>query len=203
MAYKLFSLSEEGGIIINKLVILAIPSFKKLLQRDRSHNKVESFKELAYIYHVTDYFSSPNKNGYSPKETKKYAIMKSGLDADYREDDVVKQCIKDYQDEQQNIAYDTIQELLQTFRLTRGLVSKIRMSLEMQLVQPEVTIDVANDILSKIGFIIDASKKIPVITKDLKKAVTELELEKEDLDADTIRGTKELVPMSADPRRDF
>jgi len=190
-------------IIINRPVILTFPSFKKILTRDKDQRKVKAFRELAYVYHRADAHSLPNRSGYDAKESHTYAVSKSGLSEDFKPDIPIINAIRDYKDEEGNVAKDNIIELLKTFRYIGTVVKKVRKTLESMLDVPALSHDSAVQVLNLIKLLIAEAKEIPVITRELKKAITELEIDSGDHDVAKIRGTDEEVPGSADPNTDY
>lgn len=194
---------KAGMITINRSVILTFPSFKKILTRDKDQRKTKAFKEFAYIYHMADGHSLPNRSGYDPKESHTYAVAKSGLDKGFKPDIPIVNAIRDYKDEEGNVAKDNIIELLKTFRFIGVVVKKVRKTLEAMLDVPALSHDTAVQILNLIKLLIAEAKEIPVITRELKKAITELEIDSGVHDVAKIRGTDEEVPGSADPSTDY
>ena len=200
MAYELFKLSDDGEIVINKIAILTIPAFKKILRRDESRSKTQAFKEFAYIYHIADSQSVPNKNGQTDKEAHAYASNMAGL-GDYKADAVVIEAVRIYEIEDHSEAKDTIMELLRIYAFTKKIFVKVRQSIELSLIEDELSTDKTNELLGKISTVIDYGNKIPQLTKDLQKAIRDLEIEDDNINLEILRGTDEVVPSSADPKR--
>lgn len=199
---KIFTI-KEGDIVIHREVILTFPNFKKILTRDKDRFKKKAFKEFCYIYHRADSHSQPNRAGYNKEEAHEYAVDKSGLDKSYRPDILVSKAIGDYRGEQGSVARDTIIELLKTFRFYKDVIVKVRATLESMLKVDKLSHDAAVDILNLIKLAIAEGKEIPIIAKELRKAITELEIDEGQHDVELVRGTEEAVPMSADPDRDY
>ncbi len=198
---KLFTL-VNGDIVINKIELLTLLPFKKILKRDKDRFKRDAFNELCYIYHVADPKSIPNTKGYSDKERHKYSIIKSNLSLDWKPDSIVLEAIALYKEEHSSIAKDTITELLKTFRFTNKVIIKVRSSIEELLQGDKLTKEQATEVLSLIETTIKLGRDIPKLTRELNTAVNEL-YEDDNDDVVLLRGSKEPVPISADPNTDF
>lgn len=199
---KIFTI-KDGDVIIHREIILTIPSFKKILTRDKDRFKKKAFKEFCYIYHRADHHSLPNRAGYTKEEAHTYAVDKSGLDKGFRPDIQVNIAIKDYRDEQGSAGRDAIVELLKTFRYYKVAITKVRNTLQSILDKDKLSYDEAVNVLNLIKLSIVEGKEIPILIRDLRKAVTELEVDEGAHDVDLIRGTESTVPMSADPAQDY
>jgi len=199
---KIFTL-KDGDVIIHREIILTFPTFKKVLTRDKDRYKKKAFKEFCYIYHRADSHSMPNRGGFNKKEAHEYGVDKSGLPADYTPDMLVMKAIEDYREEQSNVARDTILELLKTFRFYKDVIRKVRATLESMLEVPKLSHDAAVDVLNLIKLAIAEGKEVPIIARELRKAITELEIDEGQHDVELVRGTEAAVPMSADPSKDF
>ncbi len=199
---KLFSI-KDGDIVIHREVVLTFPTFKKILSRDKDRNKKQAFKEFCYIYHRSDGHSLPNRAGYTKDEAHTYAVDKSGLPDNFRPDMLVAKAMEDYRDEQTSVARDTIIELLKTFRYYKDVIKKVRATLEGMLKVDKLSYDAAIDILNLIKLAIAEGKEVPIIARELRKAITELEIDEGQHDVEFIRGTESAVPMSADPDKDY
>ncbi len=209
MSYKLFKL-VDSDIVINKIEILTIPTFKEILRRDKGsvgdkdgRRKLQAFKEFAYIYQIADFTSKPNKDGSTTKEKHEYAISKSGLPVDYKPDVLVKSAIKIYKDKDSNSARNAIKELLKTFNLTINIFKSIRKGIENNIGKEDMTVDQVKQALDLNQIIIEQGEKIPILIRTLQNAV--IELEQSDLKDQKalIRGSKIPVPDSARPEVDF
>ena len=199
---KIFTI-KDADIVIHREVILTFPNFKNILTRDKDRHKKKAFKEFCYIYHRADSHSLPNRAGYNKDEAHAYAVEKSGLDEKYRPDMLVMKAIEDYKEEQTSVARDTIIELLKTFRFYKDVISKVRATLEAMLQVDKLSHDAAVDVLNLIKLAIAEGKEVPIIARELRKAITELEIDEGQHDVDLIRGTDTAVPMSANPDTDF
>ena len=203
---KLFTI-VNGDIVINKVELLTIPEFKTILKRTK-HNETPAkkrdrvFSELAYIYHIADSKSLPNTKGYDLKEANFYAIEKAGLDKDWKPDEVILEAIEIYKEENSSIAKDTINELLKTFRFTNKVIIKVRVSIEEILDTEKLSKEQAAEVLGLIETSIKFGRDIPKLSRELNGAINEL-FEDENDDVVLLRGSKEPVPMSADPDTDF
>ena len=207
MSYKLFTI-HEGNIVINKVEILTIPTFKHILRRDKGsegdsdgRKKYWAFKEFAYIYHIADYKSVPNRNGYNYTKARDYAIKKAGLPLDYKPDATVQQAIKDYIDEQRSLPRETMLELIKTYGFLNKVFKKVRKNVEDKLVGDSLTSEQTREILELVNLMIEQGKQLPELTSKLNKAIKQLELAEDKDSKPLLRGTDENVPDSADPNR--
>ncbi len=202
---KLFTI-VNGDIVINKIELLAIPTFKYLLSRDKGigkdHFKKQAFNELLYIYYIADKKSLPNTKGYNDKDTADYAIHICNFGVGWKPDDVIIKAIDIYIKEQSTISTDTINELVKTFRFTGSVIKKVRASIEDLLNTEKLTKEQASEVLGLIEIIIKFGKDIPQLTRDLNTAISEL-YKDDDADIELLRGSKEPIPMSANPDTDF
>lgn len=207
MSYSLFVI-KNGDLVINKVEVLTIPSFTKILRRDKGSKgdsngakKLIAFKEFAYIFHVADIKSTPNRNGYDASKAHAYAIEKVGLEPDWKPDDVVEEAINDYKDEQENIATGTIIELLKIYSLKPLIYKKVRRSLEILINKDTLTVEEADAAFGLLDSLIKQGSTMLDITAKLTKSIKELELMDEQEQREKLRGTEEFVPNSADPDR--
>jgi len=208
MALKLFTFDRNGDVVINRPEVVIVDSLNTILRRDKGsigdadgRKKQQAFKEFKYIYHIADVLSVPNKNGYSVKEAREYAKRECGFSNTWEEDDIIRQAIKDYRTAQNDISTDVVSELFKTFRLTKQIISKVRRSIENALNTDTMSSDVASELLSQIEVAIKYGRDIPKITKELNKAMTEVQQQLEN--ADLMRGSKVRVPDSANPDKSF
>lgn len=198
---KLFKIIN-GDIEINKTELLISIPFRTIIRRDTHRNKYKAFNELCYIYYIADLKSLPNLKGYTKTETHVYALEKSGLDINWKPDKVVLDAIELYKDTQSNLSKSTINELLKTFRFIDKVIRKVRVSIEELLVNDKLTKDQALEVIGLIETVIKLGKDVPMLSKELNIAVSEL-YEEEETDVDLMRGTKERVPNSANPDSDY
>ena len=204
MSIKLFTFDKDVNLVVNKEEILTYPTFNIILRRDKGSKgdtqarlKLQAFKEFAYIYHMSDVMSKPNRSGYDSKEKIEYSTKAAGLDKDWIADDIINEAIVIYQEEQANISNDVIAELLKTFRLTKKVMIRVRESLELKLKNQAFNNDVAREVLSLIETTIRYGRDIPELSKELNKALTEIQFNADNLDL--MRGNKLPVPDSANP----
>lgn len=209
MAIKLFTL-KDGDIVINKIEILTIPTFRKILTRDKGskgdadgRKKLFAFKEFAYIYHMADYKSTPNSAAYSRSKAHKYALTVTGLPDNYKPDSVVLKAIEYYKKEQFSLPRQTINNLTRAYGMVNNIVDKLTNTLQKWIDKDELTVDEAKSVLNTIELLIEQGNKLPSLTQKLNLAVRELErLEEKEL-RDKVKGTDEYVPNSADPNKRY
>ena len=208
MAIKIFTFDKSGNISINRVEVALHDCFNKILRRDRGtggdsqgKKKQQAFKELTYIYQIADVLSIPNRHGYSDKEREVYAKEIAGLEPTWKPDNTMLEAIDVYRDEQKDISHDVILELLRTFRLTKTVLSKVRQNIEKKLLTDAMNNDVANELLGLVNTSIKYGRDIPILTKELNKALTEIQSTIES--GDLMRGSKVEVPDSAIPGQDY
>lgn len=210
MAYKLF-IFKDGDIVINKVEILTIPSFTTILRRDKGsvgdndgRKKLMAFKEFAYIYHVADVNSKPNKAGLNRADARQYAREKADLPEDWKEDSVVKQAIRDYIDESDSLPRRTILELIKTYAFILKAIPKVRRRIEGIIdANEQLTPDQAAEILNATKVLLELGKDIPVQTNKLMSAINDLEKMDEKAKLKLLKGSKEAVPDSAMPDKSW
>lgn len=202
MGYNLFTFTD-GEITINKIEILTVPSFKKILYRDKDRTKKTAFKEFAYIYHMADPRSKANTDGMTDKAAHKYAISMVGLESTFLPDMEIREAVKVYYKECVDPATEAIQELIRTYNFTTSIFKKVRRSIEDILNTTKLTKEQTIELMGLITTLIQQGKDIPALTKDLRAAIVELEQSERDNNSDRMRGTGETIPSSADPDRDY
>ena len=204
---KLFTI-QDGEIVINRIEILTVPELKEILRRSKKcegdsdgRKKLMAFKEFAYMYHMGDPKSKPNRDGMGNKQAHNYAVDKSGLDDNYKPDDLVKVAINIYKIECSNKATDTINELMRSYAFIGTVVKKVRVSIEELLDVDKLNKDQATELLGLINMLIEQSKTIPKVTRDLKEAINQLENDSSAIVIEKQGGGS--IPSSADPSLDF
>jgi hypothetical protein len=202
MSLKLFTVND-GNIVINKIEVLAIESFRLLINKYKS-DKTLAFKELAYIWYVYDYDSPLNRQGRSVKDASKLAIEKVGLPIGWKPDDITNKAIKDYVDLNNNIAKDLVNEILKIFSNYAKIIKKVGKTIDTLLDNDAaLTKTQASELIELSSSIISISKQVPQEVKNLKEALAELNKDIDKENYDTLRGSTEVVPDSADPDRDW
>ena len=204
---KIFKVDESGQLAVNTPELLTVNSFRGIIKRDKAattSTKLLAFKELAYVWWMSDYDSPVVKQGKSTKDGHKFAVVKIGLDADWVADDLVKQAITDYKECQYSVPKEVISELIKAFKNYGTIVNKIRKSLDT-LVATNDTLsrDKAKEALELTSLLIDISKSIPREIKNLKEAMTDLDKEERYDNAERLRGSDDVIPDSANPSSDW
>ena len=209
MVIKLF-LFKDGNLVINKTEILTVPEFRTILTRDRGsvgdhdgRKKKQAFKEFSYIYHMADVNSTNIRNGISGQKAVDNAKSWSGLDTDYRADEVVNKAIAKYKELQYSLPRETIYELVKTYGVINTVIKGIRKNIEELATKDKLTVDQANDALNMINTLITQGENLPKLTTKLVTAIGQLERLEEKENRELIRGTNDLVPASADPDRRY
>jgi hypothetical protein len=202
MSVKLFTISD-GNIVINKIEVLAIESFRALLNKYKA-DKALAFKEFAYIWYVYDYDSPFNKQGKSLKDSSKLSIEKVGLPVGWKPDDITKAAIKDYVELNNNIAKELVDEILKIFSNYAKIIKKVGKTIDGLLDNDAaLTKTQATELIDLSSSIISISKQVPQEVKNLKEALAELNKDIDKENYDTLRGSDQIIPDSADPDRDW
>jgi len=207
MSYKLFSL-KEGDIIINKLEILTVPTFTTILRRDKGSDgdstgrkKLQAFKEFAYIYHMGDVKSLPNRNGYTSKAAVAYSKDAAGLSVDWVADSVIKDAIRIYRKEQDSLPRRTILDLLRTYNVIGKVTGKLRLAIESAADEDSISVEKAAELFKTIALLIEQGDELPKLTAKLTSAISQLEQIEEKSNREIKRGSESFVPDSAYPDR--
>lgn len=98
---KLFDLDVNNKVTIHPEALL-IQSFKVLWDRDKTKDKKEALKELAYVYFLTDFKSPYDK--YDKDEKAHQINMEVMGKHDYKPDDKILDAIRTYKDLQQTFS---------------------------------------------------------------------------------------------------
>ena len=208
MSYKLFTI-VDGEIVINKVEILTIPCFTTILRRDKGsvgdstgRHKLQAFKEFAYIYHMADIKSLPNRSGYKYKQANEYAKEKAGLPIKWKADKPVNEAVVAYMEDQNSLPKTTILNLISTYAIINTVVSKLRKAIEKAAEEEVITVDKATELFKTISLLIEQGDELPKLTAKLISAISQLELADDKENRELLRGPgEELVPSSADPNR--
>jgi hypothetical protein len=204
----LFRFDEEGNVIIDRVEVFTVDSFKSILFRDKnsgtSGGKAIAFKELAYVWFMGDYASPIYTKGLTGAEAHSFACNIIGMPKDWMPDDLVKKAISDFKKLNSNAFSDVIADLIATFRYYGKIVNKVKKSIENQLEDKAVlTKDQAGELVSLMQVVLSISKTVPTEIKSLNETVKELREEKVIKQVDLLRGTEDAVPDSAEPLRDY
>lgn len=98
---ELFSIDENGLLIINRIEARQIKEFKEILSNDKGsegdydgRRKYQAFKEFLYIYHM----ASPKSiyRDLPDKARKTRAILEAGLGKDWKESQLIKDAVQEY-----------------------------------------------------------------------------------------------------------
>lgn len=109
-----FELTDKG-IKIKDESIMLVSCFNDLYKRDTTTDKAVVFKELHYIWQMSDVRSSSLKRGLKGKALVKDATSKAKLDTTWKADDLVNECVLYYREDRSNIVIVTYENLLATF----------------------------------------------------------------------------------------
>lgn len=156
----------------------ALKCFKKLVDRDRTKEKINAMKELAYIYFVYDPRSDFQ---YEVEETARQIKVKEqiGLDLKWKPDTLVLDAIETYK----LLTITTSSLLLQD---TRAMIENLRKEL------PTLSIKERDDkgkLVYNIAQIMSAAKQVPALAKEIAEAERSVLKEIEDLTE--MRGAKQ------------
>ncbi len=92
---------NKGDIEVSP-VLLSMPLFKKIYDRDKSKDKNKAHKEFAYIYFMCDYKS--DFNDILDLEIKEKEIINALFDGKYQADDLVKEGMEFYKKRQETLS---------------------------------------------------------------------------------------------------
>lgn len=205
MAHKLFSF-KDGDIVINKIEILTIPVYTTILRRDKGsvgdssgRKKLQAFKEFAYIYHMADVNSLPNRNGYRMSKAISYSKDKAGLPKEWVADDVINKAIKVYKAEQDSLPRRTILDLLKTYGVIATVTGKLRLAIEEAADDDTISVDKAAELFKTISLLIEQGDQLPKLTAKLTSAISQLEQIEDKKNREIMRGSESFVPDSAYP----
>lgn len=88
----MFNYNDKDEIIPDPMLML-VPEFRRIWDRDKTKNKEKAKREFAYIYFICDYKSEYNTFGLEKEESIAKDIMK---DKKYVPDDIVIEAIEKY-----------------------------------------------------------------------------------------------------------
>jgi hypothetical protein len=100
---ELFSIDENGLLIINRIEARQIKEFKEILSNDKGsegdydgRRKYHAFKEFMYVYHM----ASPKSiyRDLPDKKRKTRALLETGLGKDWKETQLIKDAIQSYKE---------------------------------------------------------------------------------------------------------
>jgi len=109
-----FELTDKGLIIKDESIML-VECFNEVYKRDQSPNKEQAFKELHYVWQMSDIRSNSLKKGLKGRELVRDAIKAVKLPADYKADHWVAECVKYYREDRSNIVVTSYMNLLTAF----------------------------------------------------------------------------------------
>lgn len=201
MSVKIFKF-DDGTLTVNTIELLGIDSFRSVIKANKGA-KEHTFKELMYVWLMSDNDSPVQALGKSGKEAIDFAKDKAGLNKDWKPSTDIEKAIEDYKDMNSDVAKEVISELLKIFNYYGKVVIKVRNHLETALNVPALNKTQAEEIISMLKSVIAVSKDIPTEIKNLNIALAELKNAENKVDRDLLRGTDDVVPDSADPSRDW
>ena len=184
---------EENHKIIIAPEIKLIPQIADLISRDKGKDKRESFKELSYVYFVTDY-KSPYYI-YPRDERRQRVKIELGFDPDWNPDQLLESVIFKYDEMQKTPSISTLVAIRESLMTSTKVIEALRTRIEDRLIKfntPSETED-APDELEDITNIVSAVSSLLVLADKLPKAIstmTDLEekVKKEQSDDRKIRG---------------
>ncbi len=205
---SLFRFDEDGNVIINKIEVFTINSFKSILNRDKNSGvnggKAIAFKELAYVWFMGDNTSPVYTKGLTGSDAHSFACKHIDMPKNWTPDELVKQAIKDYKELNANAFSDVVSDLIATFKYYAKIVNKVKKSIEKQLDSKEaLSKDQASELINLMQLLLNVSKAVPKEIKSLNETLQELQEDKVKEQVDLLRGTDDAVPDSADPHRDW
>lgn len=206
---------ENDLLVINKDYVRGIPEYKIILERDKGgkgdndgRKKLRAWKEFYYIKIVADRFAFPAMSGLNERETHVCGIKESGLEENFKPDDVIKAAINKYKELQDLLTptINTVQSILQGLRLTstvcKNMVKNIEATIELnennkaKKLEEGQPIDLAADLAFTTALVsqIEQMNKIGNIIPKTIETLEKLEekLAKEVSGVNIARGGKEI-----------
>ncbi len=212
---------ENGLLVIDRDEVRAIPEFRAILERDKGsegdndgRKKKRAFKEFLYIYFTVDFESWVVKGGYNEKEIHKHACKDSGLDDNYKADNIVRAAITKYEETQLAMlpSISTLKTILKGLKVADKISQKIIDNIEetmethdtkkkkaKEINEPLSIGDdlvIAQNLVAQLNQLMDMSNKIPKTIETLEKI--EERLAKDKSGTSYGRGNKE-IGNRADP----
>lgn len=148
----MFNYNDKDEIIPDPMLML-VPEFKKIWDRDPSKNKIKAKQEFGYIYFIADYKSEYNTFGLEKEESIAKDIMK---DKKYIPDGIVVEAIEKYE----KLQLTSSMRYLRSIRMT---VDSLIAYLEGLKYNPRKKEDYAPAVITK------SLKDIEVILEKLEK----------------------------------
>jgi len=102
-------LEIKNGLLTISPEALMIKEFKKIWNRDRSNKKDKALKELAYIYHVTDYQSVYRNFHIDTRESK--IILDIFDDRQWKPDNEIHEALNKYMDLQTTLSMQLLNDV--------------------------------------------------------------------------------------------
>ena len=184
---------EENHKIIIAPEIKLVPKIADLIARDKSKDKRDSFKELSYVYFVTDY-KSPYYI-YPRDERRQRVKIELGFDPDWNPDQLLEDVAFVYDEMQKTPSISTLVAIRESLMTSTKVIEALRSRIEDRLIKFNTPSEVedAPDELEDITNIVAAVSSLLVLADKLPKAIstmTDLEekVKKEQSDDRKIRG---------------
>lgn len=175
-----FELTDKG-IVIKDETLMLVPCFNEVYKRDLSDDKRQAFKELYYIFQVSDIRSTSLKRGLKGKRLSNDAIKITKLGKDYIADVVVNECIAYYKADRSNISITSYTNLLNSFGTANESIEFLDDILRHKIAMLKTLDDSSDDdgnsvinsdtiqlITSSIKELLSLGTAIPKMIKDLE-----------------------------------
>jgi len=155
----------ENHIPVIDVEIKTIKEFAKIITKDKDRFKKLAYKELAYIFHTTD-FSSPYAI-YQKEEREKRVIKDVGLDSDWKPDIYVKEAIEKYKELSETPTIKSVKAIKESLITSSKVIEAIQQSVENNLKHEETDDFDIDDMISKVDKLLTLSEKLPKAIESL------------------------------------
>ena len=134
---ELFTVNDRGMIVLNQVELQLIPSFKGLLDRDKTEDKGKAFKELAFVYFYCDY-KSPHIDK-DDDVRKELAAKEARLSDNFHFDSMMSNAVNKYNELKVSSAVNLLINLKRGLDLASRLTSLTNSKMTKWLEQLENT----------------------------------------------------------------
>lgn len=152
-------------------IVLTIPLFKKLHDRDKSKGKINVHKELSYIYFMCDYKSDFNDILDETKRNKEIGRVLFN-DENYQPDELIKECMLFYKQRQETLS----SHLLEGAKTAIGKIDSFFRDLDLTKLdekgKPIYNVSQITTTINKLGETVKGLKELEdVVKKEREEAV--------------------------------
>lgn len=198
---KLFKMSEDGVLTLNKDEATLNPLIREIIKRDKGgkiegdmsgQKKEYAFREFKYVYYTCDFDAYPSQHGLSTKAAHSYAIKEAELPEAYEPDEVIRALMKQYRREHLTPSKEIIIELVGVFSFNLDIVKSIRNNLQNLMNNSGLTKDQISELIKYQQQLLDVSTEIPNQVKKLRQTLSLVQEEEQTIQIR--RGGEEVDP---------